>query len=674
MNQPMPYLETTPTGWQLKFNDVVVAQSFRADGATTALLDGDAWLALPLQESTPLENGFTLRYGDARWSMTERVRMLPNGLLEVERSWAHQQPTAQNVALIFEVHTQFDPSFSLIPCVSYNGNQWGSGAEPKGLTWEGQPWVFSYKRTGLPAATFSENSEVAVGVWVDDKTPMSLVSACSLEKTAHGMIHRILWPERETPKSYTNKDQYGAAVQNTVRLAPGTPVTVKCYVAVNAVAQANTGWTRAFDRAQEALNNQLDPHIAPEQVWALGVDYAQQTLFQNLGEAGLFHIGLLPATASDNGWQHRTSGPYLIGYEIGWCGQNATFAHALLHNYAVHHNPQALQQATLVLDIWTREARFANGLFAVQFDDILAGKTEIVSDTCNLGWGAWQTLRAYEKARQIGLDKPEWLSFGLGLCDFFVTHSDEQGRFGKLWTQAGTCVDWHGTVGCFILLPLLHAYRMTQKTAYLERAVRGFNYYVTHDLNRIECTAGALDTHCIDKETCWPLLASALDLYEMTNEQAYLNTATLAGYYTLSWMFHYDALYPQDSDFARYGYRTLGATAVSTQHHHLDPWGALLCRDWLRLYQHTGDARWLTRARTTWANSLFCLSDGTLEIHGRIRPRGSQNEGFLHCNWGFNGAHPDGGLLNDWLVAWPGAFRLLTLMDTADWDLLRPTV
>ena len=30
------------------------------------------------------------------------------------------------------------------------------------------------------------------------------------------------------------------------------------------------------------------------------------------------------------------------------------------------------------------------------------------------------------------------------------------------------------------------------------------------------------------------------------------------------------------------------------------------------------------------------------------------------------------GRLNDWLVAWPGAFRLLTLMDTPDWDLLRP--
>ncbi len=90
--------------------------------------------------------------------------MLPGGLLEVERSWTNRQEHAQDVALLFEVQTQFEPTFTLIPCVSYNGNQWGTGSEPKGLASEGRPWVFSYKRTGIPSATFSESSQMAVGV------------------------------------------------------------------------------------------------------------------------------------------------------------------------------------------------------------------------------------------------------------------------------------------------------------------------------------------------------------------------------------------------------------------------------------------------------------------------------------------------------------------------------
>lgn len=639
-----------------------------------ALLEQGTFLPLPLQGSVATENGFSLKYGDSRYAMTETVRMLTSGLTEVERSWTNLQDCAQDVALLFEVQTQFSPTFTLIPGVSYNGNQWGSGAEPKGLSCDGKPWVFSYKRASVPSATFSENSRLAVGVWVDDKEPASLCSACSMEKVPGGMMHRIFWPEREAPKSYIDRDRYAPAQENTVRLAPGVPFTVKCYVWASEVAGERTGWTQAFNRVQELLANRLAPHLSPEQVWELGLDYLKNVLFQRGDGFSAFHIGLLPQTAGGTGWKLREGGQY----EIGWCGQNATFAHALLCDYEAHQNPESVDQAVQVLDTWVGMARFDNGLFATLLDVVLAGDEETVSDTCNLGWGAWQTLRAYEKARQIGLHKPQWLSFGLGLCDFFLTHEDEQGRFGKLWTRSGTCVDWDGTVGCFLVLPLLQAYRMTGNREYLQRAIRGFDHYVTHDLNRIECTAGALDTHCIDKETCWPLLASALDLYELTGEKSYLETAILAGHYTLSWMFHFDALYDESSEFTRHGFRTLGATAVSTQHHHLDPWGALLCRDWLRLHRHTRDARWLARARTTWANSLLCLSQGDLEVHGRIRPKGSQNEAYFHCNWGFDsgeynsGKQMDEGRLNDWLVAWPGAFRLLTLIDTADWNLLRP--
>ena len=615
MIRPTPFLEATPHGWQLKLNEAVVAQSFDVNGDTTALLQEENFLPLPLRESIAIENGLTLKYGDSRFEMAETVKMLPSGLLEIERSWTNLQAWPQDAALLFEVHTQFNPTFTLIPGVSYNGNHWGTGSEPKGLSCDGQPWVFSYKRTGIPSATFSESSQLAVGVWVDDKEPASLCSACSMQETDVGLNHRVFWPEREEPKSYIDRDRYALAHRNTLRLAPRVPFKVKCYVWVGEVAQERTGWTQAFDCVQDLFDHRLAPHLAPEQVWELAMNYVQNVLFQRRDEFCAFHIGLLPQTTDATGdatgaaWKLREGGQY----EIGWCGQNATFAHALLHDYQTRQNPESLQQAVQVLDTWVHRARFDNGLFATLLDVVLAGHNEIISDTCNLGWGAWQTLRAYEKAQQIGLDKPEWLNFGMGLCDFFVDHSDEQGRFGKLWTQAGACVDWEGTVGCFILLPLLHAYRMTHKPEYLERALRGFNFYVTHDLNNIECTAGALDTHCIDKETCWPLLASALDLHELTGEESYLDTAILAGHYTLSWMFHFDALYEERSDFSRHGYRTLGATSVSTQHHHLDPWGALLCRDWLRLYRHSGDERWLTRARATWANSLLCVSVGRAE-------------------------------------------------------------
>ncbi len=665
----MTSLQITPYGWQLKSDESVVAQSFDKDGATPAVLEKEVVLSLLLQEITPIENGFILQYGHLHFHLREIVKLMPNGLLQVERSWTNQSDQIQNVALLCEVQTQFEATFTLIPCVSYNGNHWGSGLEPKGLVCEGEPWVFSYRRVAIPSATFSENSKWSIGFFADHKNAASLNSACSMELLEGGMAHRIYWPEREEPQTYISKNQYGPARQNTICLAPAETFTIRCYVSLCGVKQERTGWTQTFDHVQDRAAHQFTPTFAPELVWDLAVGYAKEILFQRIGDMRSFHIGLLPSKTSptDNGWKLREGGQY----EIGWCGQNATYAHALLRDYQINGNEKSRDQAEQVLDTWVQKASFGNGLFAVQLDDILLGRSEIYVDTCNLSWGAWQTLLAYQKAQEIGLDKPQWRDFGLGLCDFFVNHDDGQGRFGKLWSRVGECVDWDGTIGCFLVVPLLEAYRMTRKAEYLQRAIRGFDYYVAHDLNRIECTAGALDTHCIDKETCWPLLAGALDLYELTGEKSYLSTAILAGYYTLSWMFHYDALYDEESDFTRYGYRTLGATSVSTQHHHLDPWGALLCRDWLRLYEHTGDARWRDRAQTTWANSLLCLSDGTLGIHGRLRPRGSQNEAFAHCFWGHPGELLVEGHLNDWLVAWPGAYRLLTLMETKDWNLLR---
>ena len=63
------------------------------------------------------------------------------------------------------------------------------------------------------------------------------------------------------------------------------------------------------------------------------------------------------------------------------------------------------------------------------------------------------------------------------------------------------------------------------------------------------------------------------------------------------------------------------------------------------------------------------ISDGTLEINGKIRPVGGQNEAFFHCRWGFDDAS-DKSRINNWLVAWPGAFCLETLRKLPDWKML----
>ena len=61
------------------------------------------------------------------------------------------------------------------------------------------------------------------------------------------------------------------------------------------------------------------------------------------------------------------------------------------------------------------------------------------------------------------------------------------------------------------------------------------------------------------------------------------------------------------------------------------------------------------------------VSDGTLEVNGSVRPVGSQNEAFFNCRWEHNAGELR---FNDWLVAWPCAFRLETLRHLPDWNEL----
>ncbi len=61
---------------------------------------------------------------------------------------------------------------------------------------------------------------------------------------------------------------------------------------------------------------------------------------------------------------------------------------------------------------------------------------------------------------------------------------------------------------------------------------------------------------------------------------------------------------------------------------------------------------------------MIGVSDGQLNIMGKMRPEGSQDEGFYHSHWG----HPFD--VSQWLVAWPTAFRLQILRGLADWSIL----
>jgi hypothetical protein len=237
------------------------------------------------------------------------------------------------------------------------------------------------------------------------------------------------------------------------------------------------------------------------------------------------------------------------------------------------------------------------------------------------------------------------------------------GRIGKAWRNDGKSVDPDGTIGAFLIPPLVTAYRATHKAAYLEGAEKSYAFYFGEFVKNGFTTAGALDTYCIDKESATPLLKAALELHDVTGKEAYLRHAEDVSYYLATWQWHYTVPYAEGTVLRELGYDTFGGTAVSTQHHHQDPYALIIVNDWIKLAQLTGKAMWRERAVAAWANASIGISNGDLVVMGKKRPYGSQDEGFLHTRW----LQPFA--VSQWLVAWPAAFRLETLRQNPNWSI-----
>ena len=558
------------------------------------LPEGERTIRLPIVHAAAGAE-VTIDYAGGGWAATDRIERVGPGQYRCERTWRNVSSDAQDVALGCELQHTGEEPFCLIPAVSYDGNRWGGGQEPKGLSDEStslpRPWVFGGDRTSVPACTISESDGCAVALYASPGD--AAWSACALQPTAGGMAHRLWWPLQELPRSYCKRDTYAPGIHTTLRLAPGESCTRTFFVAVGLTSEPRQGYRAVLDGAWRQFYHRVPARFTPHEIWNLGVRFAKESLWVESAEFVGFSIGL---TLRAGEWVKRPG----WRYEIGWCGQNAGWAAMLLQDYLWHGDEDSWHRGAAALDFWATHGRFDNGLFYTHFDDKLAGIGNPDLDTCNLGHGAYQYLLASELAEEAGRPHPAWRGLGLGACEFFSRHALANGKLGRTWKADGQVKDPDGTIGCSMVWPLCKAYLMTRNAAYLRTADRAYRAYAGDDLDRMCCTAGALDTDCIDKETAFPLLVAGLDLYEITGDAYYLQQAEKAACYLASWQWHYSIAYPPDTPAAAMAYDTFGGTSVSVQHHHLDPWAALIALGWLRLGRATGKALWRERATAAW--------------------------------------------------------------------------
>ncbi|MDR3232179.1 MAG: hypothetical protein LBT46_00670 [Planctomycetaceae bacterium] len=97
----------------------------------------------------------------------EQIVSLDSATFKITRRYRADKDIAA-VRICFDFVHASKSLYWMIPAVSYNGNHFGRGKEPKGADENGQWRTFSFRRTPIPGITYSESSRFAVAVWSDN--------------------------------------------------------------------------------------------------------------------------------------------------------------------------------------------------------------------------------------------------------------------------------------------------------------------------------------------------------------------------------------------------------------------------------------------------------------------------------------------------------------------------
>jgi len=247
-------------------------------------------------------------------------------------------------------------------------------------------------------------------------------------------------------------------------------------------------------------------------------------------------------------------------------------------------------------------------------------------------------LKLYKLLKGAGKQRAEFLDLVKRNADFYIEHQlkgEDEGSFGRWWDVSGRPLNTLGTNGAYIISLLVELEKITGKRDDIDEALKKAGSYYASLVDNNYFYADTLDADCVDKEAGCALLRAFLDLYERSHDELYLRYARLCAGFILSWMFTYDVAFKPRSSAGKRDFKTLGMTAVSVAHHHLDFYGLFIAYDFLRLWQATKDKFWKKCAIIMIGPCRQLISD-KYDLLGRSKEFiGWQPEQFNQTNWDY---------------------------------------
>ena len=207
-----------------------------------------------------------------------------------------------------------------------------------------------------------------------------------------------------------------------------------------------------------------------------------------------------------------------------------------------------------------------------------------------------ETLYYLFKMFDITEPKQQWIDAARKVTDALYNLFERYGKFGyKVDARTGDLVVGCGDGGSAGISALARAGVFFKEQKYIDTAKKAGDYYYAEFMRKGYTSTGPGDAlSAPDSESAFALFESYVVLYEVTNEEKWLECAKACGHYCSSWVVSYTYKFPEGTEFYNKKINTVGSVYANVQNKHAAPGICTSSGDYIyRLYKYTNDLEYL---------------------------------------------------------------------------------
>ena len=304
------------------------------------------------------------------------------------------------------------------------------------------------------------------------------------------------------------------------------------------------------------------------------------------------------------------------------------------------------------------------------------------------GDGLYYIMKQFDLMNKKNIEiKSNWSSSVKKVANAFVKLWENNGQFGQFVDNISGEIQVGGsTSGAIIPAAMSLASKFYNEPKYLEVAEASAEHYYRKYISKgITCGGPGDALQNPDSESAYAMLESFVTLYELTENNKWLQYAKDMASQYATWVFNYDYNFPAHTLFGKLNIHSNGAVLANAQNKHASPGicaysGSAL----LRLYRATKNEKYLEILKSTAFNLPQYMSHKDRPIKGM--PAGWINERVNTSSWSpgerigeiFNGSTWAETSLMLTYIEVPGIYvdlsrKQVTAIDNIDVEVLRIT-